>query len=80
MLEVEIIIMDKIILTNREKLEELHKVGNEIYEYSKFNPVIEGINGECSVAIYDIPPGKSNYPYHYHEQDTEIFYIIAVGF
>jgi len=68
--------MDKIILTNRDKLEEFHKVGNELYEYAKFIPVKEGINGECSVAIYDIPPGKSNYPYHYHEQDIEIFYII----
>lgn len=68
--------MDKVFLTNKDMLEMVHKAEHELYEYEKYIPVREGINGECTVAIYDIPPLKSNYPYHYHGQDIEIFYII----
>ena len=29
------------------------------------------------VAFYKIPPGKSNYPFHYHTTNEEVFYIIS---
>ena len=29
------------------------------------------------VSIYEIPPMKSAYPYHYHLKDEETFYIIS---
>ena len=29
------------------------------------------------VSFYEIPPGKSNYPYHYHLDQEEVFYIIG---
>lgn len=30
----------------------------------------------CRVMCYEIPPGKSNYPYHYHTEAEECFYIL----
>ena len=30
----------------------------------------------CGVRVYWIPPGKANYPYHYHTAHEEVFYII----
>jgi len=29
------------------------------------------------VSLYEIPPGKSAYPYHYHTQNEECFYILS---
>ena len=29
------------------------------------------------VAFYTIPPGKSNYHFHYHTTNEEVFYIIS---
>ena len=29
------------------------------------------------VSIYEIPPGKSAYPYHYHHKNEETFYILS---
>ncbi|MCL2364414.1 MAG: cupin domain-containing protein [Defluviitaleaceae bacterium] len=29
------------------------------------------------VAFYTLPPGKSNYPFHYHTTNEEVFYVIA---
>lgn len=46
------------------------------YEYIKREITSRSDFDDCYVAIYEIPPRKSNYPYHYHERDTEIFYII----
>ena len=29
------------------------------------------------VCVYEVPPGKSPYPYHYHLKDEETFYILS---
>lgn len=29
------------------------------------------------VNVYEIPPGKAAYPYHYHLKDEETFYILS---
>ena len=33
--------------------------------------------GELEVYFYTLPPGKANYPYHYHTANEEVFYIIS---
>ena len=33
--------------------------------------------GKLEVYFYTIPPGKANFPYHYHTANEEIFYIIS---
>lgn len=53
-----------------------HKCEHENYEYyrRKFVPV--GAAENTQVSIYEIPPLKSAYPYHYHCKNEETFYII----
>jgi len=53
-----------------------HKCGHEGYEYRKRNLVRRG-QAKCVAALYEIPPGKAAYPYHYHTQDEECFYILS---
>jgi len=33
--------------------------------------------GQLEVYFYTIPPGKANYPYHYHTANEEIFHIMS---
>lgn len=33
--------------------------------------------GKLSVNFYTLQPGKSNYPYHHHTGNEEVFYIIS---
>ncbi|MCL2772762.1 MAG: cupin domain-containing protein [Oscillospiraceae bacterium] len=55
-----------------------HRNQHEPYEYYKRPLVLPGKESKYSiVSIYEIPPGKSNYPYHYHMQMEEAFYIIS---
>lgn len=53
-----------------------HKAGHEGYEYVRRDFVPRGYALETMVSIYEVPPGKSAYPYHYHHKDEETFYII----
>ena len=60
--------------------------GNDVsrhnpYAYTKypvcgFDPELGDAVPQCQISVYDIPPLCSNYPYHYHENSTEIFYIL----
>ena len=54
-----------------------HKMGTEHYEYERRDFVARGAAKQCVVSIYEIPPMKSAYPYHYHTQNEETFYIIS---
>lgn len=51
-----------------------HAHGN--YEYIKRTFVGRG-QGNALVCVYEIPPGKSAYPYHYHLKDEESFHILS---
>ena len=69
--------MDKVLITNADKLTVKHQNVHEDYEYYK-KTVLSGNNGnKCNVSVYEVPPGKSAYPYHYHYQSEEVFYIIS---
>ena len=46
------------------------------YEYLKRTFVPRGA-GESLVCVYEVPPGKSPYPYHYHLRDEETFHILS---
>lgn len=60
-----------------DELEPRHKAGHEGYEYVRRQFVRRGEAGQCVVSVYEIPPGKSAYPYHYHANDEEVFFIIS---
>jgi uncharacterized cupin superfamily protein len=69
--------IDKILITNANKLIAKHQNIHGDYEYFK-KIILSGENGnKCNVSVYEIPPGKSAYPYHYHYQSEEVFYIIS---
>lgn len=54
-----------------------HKCEHEKYEYYK-RVFLSGENAnQCTVSIYEIPPQKSAYPYHFHLKNEEVFYIIS---
>ena len=59
-----------------EALPVSHKCEHEEYEYfrRKFIPFGGGKN--TLVSVYEIPPGKAAYPYHYHYKNEETFYIL----
>jgi len=69
--------IEKTLITNISKLNVKHQNIHQGYEYYK-KVIISGDNGnKCNVSVYEIPPGKSAYPYHYHFQSEEIFYVIS---
>ena len=68
--------MGKVIIRNKENILPKEEKSHEPYHYKKYQ-VAEAEEGcECKVAVYEIFPGKANYPYHYHSNRTEVFYII----
>lgn len=69
--------MSEIKHSKTEQLPLSHKCGHEGYEYfrRKFIPFGEAKN--TLVSVYEIPPGKAAYPYHYHYKNEETFYILS---
>ncbi len=64
-------------ITRVDEIEAKHQSVHDGYEYDK-KIVLQGERGDgCNVSVYEIPPGKSAYPYHYHYQSEEVFYIIS---
>ena len=53
-----------------------HKSEHEAYEYTKKEIIGRADALQCIVAIYEVPPGKAAYPYHYHLKNEEVFYIL----
>lgn len=49
---------------------------NDTFQYTRRDFVPRG-TGMSLVSVYEIPPGKSNFPYHYHVKNEETFYILS---
>ncbi len=64
-------------ITNIAKMEAKHVYGHEPYEYYKYEATKDVGLSQCYAAVYEIPPNKTNIPYHYHLKNEEIFYIIS---
>lgn len=60
-----------------DKLGTEHKKKHDGYEYYKKEFVPRGDADKTMVSVYEIPPLKSAYPYHYHLKNEETFYIIS---
>lgn len=68
--------MPKIIHTRMERLDgETEATGR--YGYTEYPITPAGSSRRSIASFYSIPPGKSNYPYHYHLGQEELFYIIS---
>jgi len=67
--------MDEILHLRPEDIPCKHVCEHEGFEYRKRTLIPRGRAG-CVAALYEIPPGKAAYPYHYHEKNEEMFYIL----
>ena len=54
-----------------------YKCDHEGYAYYRRKFVPFGTAEGTHVCVYEIPPGKAAYPYHYHCKTEETFYIIS---
>ena len=52
-----------------------HKAGAEGYEFDR-RDFLEVHEARSLVRVYEVPPGKSAYPYHYHLKNEETFFIL----
>jgi uncharacterized cupin superfamily protein len=68
---------DKVIITNARALAAKHQNAHAGYEYFKKSVLSGEAGNKCNVSVYEIPPGKSAYPYHYHALGEEVFYILS---
>ena len=68
--------MEEILIVNEQSLPVHHEKEQEPYEYKKWEAAPHRKQDQCYVALYEIPPQKKNYPYHFHMAVTEVFYIL----
>lgn len=54
-----------------------HRQDHEGYEFYRRKFVPYGGAKNTQVCVYEIPPGKAAYPYHYHHKNEETFYILS---
>ncbi len=68
---------EKILHINEQDIESQEmKTGDKIHHYRK--DFTKGMSDNKMVAsIYEVPPGKVSWPYHYHMANEEAFYIIS---
>ncbi len=69
--------MEKVVVTTKSEVQSKHFNAHPAYEYDKYDVVPRNGGNRCAVTVYDIAPGKSSYPFHYHADSEEIFYIIS---
>ena len=53
-----------------------HKCEQVGYEYFRRKFIPFGGTKNTLVSVYEIPPGKAAYPYHYHLKNEETFFIL----
>ena len=68
---------EKLFITRMDKLAPIRRKFGKNDEFESFPVVARADNRRCIVGFYRIPPGKANFPYHYHELNEEVFYIIG---
>lgn len=69
--------VEKILVTTKQELESKHFGAHPAYGYDKADAVARMSGNQTAVSFYDVDPGKSNYPLHWHKDSEEIFYIIS---
>lgn len=69
--------MSSIKHSKMDELKVKHKSEHNGYEYYRRDFVSRGHADKTKVSIYEIPPFKSAYPYHFHYKNEETFYIIS---
>ena len=68
--------MDQVKVVNIAEVNARHKSEHPGYEYNKKVVIGKGEGGRTQIGVYELPPRKASYPYHYHEASEETFYIL----
>ena len=61
---------------NVDDLPRKHKAGADGYEFFR-RDFLKVHEARSLTRVYEIPPGKSSYPYHYHLKNEETFFILG---
>ena len=69
--------MSGIKCSQMEEIPVSHRAEHPGYEYFRRKFVQFGEAENTQVGIYEVPPGKAAYPYHFHYKTEETFYIIS---
>ena len=69
--------MSKIKHESIESIPKKHKNEHEGYEYYRRKFIPFGDAKNSLVSVYEIPPMKAAYPYHFHHNNEETYYIIS---
>ena len=69
--------IEKILVTKKQDLTPRHQNAHPVYEFHSYDVVPRHTGTKSAVAFFDIAPGKSNFPFHWHDDSEEIFYIIS---
>ena len=69
--------MSEIKPASMDSLPQSHKCEHEEYEHFRRKFVPFGAAKNTLVSIYEIPPKKAAYPYHFHHKNEETFYILS---
>lgn len=69
--------MDDIRILQVEGLPMQRRAWAQDFAFDRHVVLPEGESDRASVRVYSIPPGKANYPYHWHEKHEEYFIILS---
>ena len=69
--------MSEIKISRIEEIPASHRCEHGAYEYFRRKFVPFGGASNTVVSVYEIPPGKAAYPYHFHHKNEETFYILS---
>ena len=69
--------MNEIVITRRERLKADIRESEKGFGFTEYSALPAGLGRHCKVSFYELPPRHANYPYHYHLDQEEVFYIIS---
>lgn len=69
--------MEQIKHARIEEIPISYKSEHEDYAYGRRKFIPFGGAKNTLVSVYEIPPGKAAYPYHFHHKNEETFYILS---
>lgn len=67
----------KAFVRRAEAAEVIVKAEHPDYEYKRRIIVGKADSDHFDVSVYEVPPGKSAVPYHYHSRNEEVFLILS---
>lgn len=64
-------------IINESEIEWMHQTHGDRYEVRR-RPLAKGAGGrELGCSLYEMPPGKKGWPFHYHSGNEEAIYILS---